>query len=168
MQNGLNKHHPSPITFHIPLKTKIFLGGTPLFYFEKGIPASKVPRSESERQALVTVSGALARGAETEGALVVIKGKLTKGLYFLQGSTIIGEAAISSSTSDSDLTRLWHMRLGHMSGMTILSRLLGGQKTGKLSFCEHCVYGKHCRVKFSTAVHRTKGTVDYIHSDLCL
>lgn len=48
----------------------------------------------------------------------------------------------------------------------IKGALLCGQKTGKLSFCEHCVYGKECRVKFSTAVHRTKGTVDYIHSDL--
>lgn len=36
----------------------------------------------------------------------------------------------------------------------------------KLDFCEHCVYGKQGRVKFSTAVHTTKGTVDYIHSDL--
>ena len=53
-------------------------------------------------------------------------------------------------------------------GLTELSKrgLLCGQKTGKLDFCEHCVYGKECRVKFSTAVHRTKGTVDYIHSDL--
>lgn len=41
MQNGFHNHHPSPITFHIPLQTFRFLGGTPLFYFEKGIPASK-------------------------------------------------------------------------------------------------------------------------------
>uniref|UniRef100_A0A5B6YZI2 GAG-pre-integrase domain-containing protein n=1 Tax=Davidia involucrata TaxID=16924 RepID=A0A5B6YZI2_DAVIN len=62
------------------------------------------------------------------------------------------------------------MRLGHMSerGMTELSKqgLLDGYKTGKLNFCEHCVFGKQCRVKFSMAVHMTNGTLDYIHSDL--
>ena len=53
-------------------------------------------------------------------------------------------------------------------GLTILSKrgLLDGQKTGELDFCEHCVFGKQCRVKFSAGVHRTKGTLDYIHLDL--
>ncbi|KAK3021134.1 hypothetical protein RJ639_045907 [Escallonia herrerae] len=59
---------------------------------------------------------------------------------------------------------------GHMSerGMDMLSKqgLLGSKKTEKLDFCEHCVFGKQCRVKFSRTVHTTKGTVDYIHSDL--
>jgi len=51
--------------------------------------------------------------------------------------------------------------------MTILSkRGLLGNKVGKLDFCEHCVYGKQTRVKFSAAIHKTKGIVDYIHSDL--
>ena len=62
------------------------------------------------------------------------------------------------------------MRLGHMSvrGMTVLSKrdLLCGQHTGSLEFYEHCVYGKQHRVKFSTAVHSTKSTIDYIHSDV--
>lgn len=44
--------------------------------------------------------------------------------------------------------------------------MLGGHKIGKLDFCEHCVYGKQCRVRFTTAIHRTKGTLDYINSDL--
>jgi hypothetical protein len=106
-----------------------------------------------------------------KGSLVVMKGNKVDGLYLLQGSVIIGSAAVSSSNdSDSDTTRLWHMRLGHVSerGMTILSKrgLLCDQKTGSLDFCEHCVFGKQCRVKFSTGIHRTSGTVDYIHSDL--
>ena len=62
------------------------------------------------------------------------------------------------------------MLLGHTSeiGMSILSKhgLLGDDKIGKLDFCEHYIYGKQTRVKFSTAIHRTKGTVDYIHFDL--
>ncbi|KAK2994054.1 hypothetical protein RJ640_010683 [Escallonia rubra] len=78
-------------------------------------------------------------------------------------STVTGAAtAAAASSSDiySDTTKLWHMHLGHMSerGMDVLSKqgLLGSKKTGKLDFCEHCVFGKQCRVKFSQAVHTTK------------
>uniref|UniRef100_A0A2N9JAK8 Uncharacterized protein n=1 Tax=Fagus sylvatica TaxID=28930 RepID=A0A2N9JAK8_FAGSY len=104
-----------------------------------------------------------------KGALIVINGILVNDLYLLQGSTIVGVAAVSSADLDSN-THLWHMHLAHMSeaDMYILSKqgLLNGQKIGKLDFCEHCVFGKQCRVKFSIAQHRTKGTVDYIHLDL--
>ena len=107
----------------------------------------------------------------TKGSLVVMKGLKQHSLYVLQGSTVTGIAGMASSSEcDSETTKLWHMRLGHMSerGMAELSKhgLLKGMKTGKLDFCEHCVFGKQKRVKFSTAIHRTKGTLDYIHSDL--
>jgi hypothetical protein len=59
---------------------------------------------------------------------------------------------------------------GHMSerGMIILSKrgLLCNKKTGSLDFCEHYVFWKQCRVKFSTGIHKISGTLDYIHSDL--
>ena len=46
------------------------------------------------------------------------------------------------------------MQLGHMNeaSMSILSKqgLLPGQKIGKLDFCEHCIFGKQCTVKFNT------------------
>ncbi|KAK3039652.1 hypothetical protein RJ639_027243 [Escallonia herrerae] len=89
----------------------------------------------------------------------------------LRGSTVRGTAATTTSSDiDSDTTKLWHMRLGHMSerGMDMQSKqgLLGSKKIWKLDSCEHCVFGKQCRVKFSRVVHTTKGTVDYIHSDL--
>ena len=53
-------------------------------------------------------------------------------------------------------------------GLTILSKrcLLCGQCTSSLEFCEHCVFGKQKRLSFSTAIHRTKEMLDYIHSDL--
>ena len=35
-----------------------------------------------------------------------------------------------------------------------------------MKFCETCVYRKSCRVKFGTGILRTKGTLNYIHSDL--
>ncbi len=51
--------------------------------------------------------------------------------------------------------------------MQILSKndLLGGHKVKDFSFCEHCIFGKLHRKKFPKAIHRTKGTLDYIHSD---
>lgn len=35
-----------------------------------------------------------------------------------------------------------------------------------LEFCEQCVYGKATKVKFGTGLHKTRSTLDYIHSDL--
>ena len=45
--------------------------------------------------------------------------------------------------------------------------MLSKQKIGKLDFCEHCVFDKQHKVSFGTGVHRTKDTLDYIHSDVC-
>ena len=36
----------------------------------------------------------------------------------------------------------------------------------KLSFYEHCMFGKHKRVKFNASVHTNKCTLDYVHADL--
>ena len=62
------------------------------------------------------------------------------------------------------------MRLAHMSenGMTELSRrwLFDGQSTSKLKFWEHWIFGKQKRVKFTKGFYNSKGTLDYIHSDL--
>jgi transposase InsO family protein len=92
-------------------------------------------------------------------------------LYLLRGTTIVGNAAtISKSLPNSDATKLWHMRLGHMSelGLAELSKrgLLDGHNISKLQICEHCVFGKYKRVKFNTSTHTTKGILDYVHSDL--
>ncbi|KAG8496686.1 hypothetical protein CXB51_007936 [Gossypium anomalum] len=108
----------------------------------------------------------------SKGSLVVMKGqRKTAKLYVLQGSTVTGDTAVaSSSLSDDDITKLWHMRLGHMSenGMVELSKrgLLDGQGICKLNFCEHCVFGKQKRVRFTRGIYNTKETLEYIHSDL--
>ena len=92
-------------------------------------------------------------------------------MYILQGTTLSASVAIASSeVHKDDMTKLWHMRLGHMSerGMQILAKsdlLCGHKVVMDLGFCEHCVFGKLHRTKFSKAIHRTKGTLDYIHSD---
>ena len=52
-----------------------------------------------------------------KGALVVLKGHKTyANLYFMENSTILGDFAVASSTpSVTDITKIWHMRLGHIS-----------------------------------------------------
>ena len=108
----------------------------------------------------------------SKGSLIVMKGDLkSANLYRLRGTTIICDAAvISNSLSNFDATNLWHMHLGHMSelGLSVLSKrgLLDGYSIIKLDFCEHCVFGKHKKVKFNTSTHTSKGILDYVHSDL--
>jgi len=109
----------------------------------------------------------------TRGSLIVMKGDLssTNGLYYLRGSTVSGNATpVISKNSDCDAANLWHMHLGHMSelGLAELNKrgLLKGYETGKLKFCEHCIFGKHKRVKFNNSTHTTEGILDYVHSDL--
>uniref|UniRef100_A0A803QPE3 GAG-pre-integrase domain-containing protein n=1 Tax=Cannabis sativa TaxID=3483 RepID=A0A803QPE3_CANSA len=64
------------------------------------------------------------------------------------------------SIDDGDLTKLWHLRLGHVSekGIAEIKKqgILKGKITGKLGFCEECVYGKSCRQKFTPGRHNTK------------
>ncbi|CAN1285750.1 Retrovirus-related Pol polyprotein from transposon TNT 1-94, partial [Linum perenne] len=99
----------------------------------------------------------------TQGALVVMKGTRRANLYFLKRSTKFGEAAVANS-------KMWHMRLGHTVKKPLQTLVnpgvLKGAKSGKIEFCEHCVYGKHRRVKFGTAIHRTNGVLDYVHTDV--
>ncbi|KAG8488981.1 hypothetical protein CXB51_017075 [Gossypium anomalum] len=80
-----------------------------------------------------------------------------------KGFTVTNDAAVaSSSLSDNDITKLWHMCQCHMSenGMAELSKrgLLNGQGNYKLKFCEHCIFGKQKRVRFTRGIHNTKGT----------
>ena len=44
--------------------------------------------------------------------------------------------------------------------------LLKDAKTCKLEFCEHCVLRKKIKVKFNTAIYRSKGIRDYVHTDV--
>lgn len=46
-------------------------------------------------------------------SLVLMKGNKHGNLYILMGKTVTGSVAVG--TSSSDCTRIWHMRLGHMT-----------------------------------------------------
>jgi transposase InsO family protein len=106
----------------------------------------------------------------SKGAMVVMTGqKISSNVYKLLGNTILGGVAAVAESEDDD-TLLWHMRLRHMSerGMRELHKknLLTGIKWCKLDFCKYCIMGKQCRVRFKTATHKTKGILDYVHSDI--
>ena len=52
-------------------------------------------------------------------------------------------------------------------GLLELSKkgLLDNQATCSIEFYEYCSLGKQ-RINFDAAIHRTKSTLDYFHSDL--
>jgi hypothetical protein len=68
-------------------------------------------------------------------------------------------------------TVLWHHRLGHMSekGMSILYKrnLFPDLKQIDLDFYEHCVYGKHKRVKFlRVGKEKTSERLGLVHTNV--
>ena len=79
---------------------------------------------------------------------VIMKGSRRNWLYVLNGLVIL---PVVNSVS-SDKTRLWHMRLAHMSekGLKELSKqgLLGTDQISSLQFCEKCVFSKATRQRF--------------------
>ncbi|KAL4304503.1 hypothetical protein GQ457_10G014750 [Hibiscus cannabinus] len=118
-----------------------------------------IPKADEDRETIKIV----------KGALVVMKGKITVGnIYKLSGSTVVGGA--NSVESCDDDTKVWHMRLGHLSesGMVALHKrnLLHSVKSDKLDFCKFCVLGKQTKVSFMTGKHKTEGILDYVHSDV--
>ncbi|KAH9803501.1 hypothetical protein KPL71_001790 [Citrus sinensis] len=102
------------------------------------------------------------------GSMVIMKGNKNNGLYVLNGQTVIGEASVTESGEDK--SKLWHLRLGHMSekGLKELEKkgVFGKDQLNSLGFCEDCILGKASRIKFESAVHTTKEKLGYIHSDL--
>ena len=105
------------------------------------------------------------------GALVMMKGIRRNNMYLYHCSTTMGTASIVSEADKvADMSRLWHMRLGHAREKSLkalaMQGLLKGAKTFKLECCEQCVMGKKKRVKFGTAIHNTEGILDYIHKDV--
>ncbi|KAL0332845.1 UNVERIFIED_CONTAM: Retrovirus-related Pol polyprotein from transposon TNT 1-94 [Sesamum calycinum] len=94
-----------------------------------------IPKADEDREAIRIV----------KGALTIMKGKITAGnIYKLLGNTVVG--GVHSVDSCDDNTKLWHMRLGHLSecGMPELHKrnLLHGVKSFKLDF--YSQFSKFC------------------------
>ena len=98
-----------------------------------------------------------------------MKGELKNGFHTLIGTSITSLVA-TVVNKENERAKLWHLRLGHVSerGLNKLSKqgLLRNDKLGTLEFCENCIFGKSNRVKFGNTIHKTKGILDYIQSDL--
>lgn len=105
----------------------------------------------------------------TKEGSVVMEGEKKIRLYVLIGSSIPANAVMTVE-SDVDKTKIWHIRLGHMSVKELQElekqRLLGGDKISSLEFCENYVFRKAHRAKFPKGVHRSKCVLEYVHSDL--
>ncbi|PKU72470.1 Retrovirus-related Pol polyprotein from transposon TNT 1-94 [Dendrobium catenatum] len=105
----------------------------------------------------------------SKGAMVIMKGVLVNNLYVLEGHTM-KKSATNITSVPVDSTKLWHLRLGHVSqkGLEELSKqgLLRGDTVHNLEFYEECIYGRTTRVRFTPATHSSKGILDYVHSDL--
>ncbi|KAH9782190.1 Integrase catalytic domain-containing protein [Citrus sinensis] len=103
------------------------------------------------------------------GSTLIMKGKRKNEVYVLDGEVVTGESSVSVK-ANTDITRLWHLRLGHISlkGLKELEKqgVLGADKIEELDFCEGCVLGKSTRASFKKSVHKTKSILDYVHSDL--
>ncbi|KAL8140268.1 hypothetical protein V2J09_006289 [Rumex salicifolius] len=127
------------------------------------------------RKNLISLGVLESKGCKLIGeneVLKVVNGSLMV-MSHLVGSIAIGYVAVGivgSKRNPIEYTRLWHMRLGHMSekGLNLLGKkdLLKYMKKPCMEFCEHCLYGKAHRVLFSTINHKSRGIIDYVHTDV--
>ena len=62
------------------------------------------------------------------------------------------------------------MQLGHMGEGEMMEfhkkKLLKDVKRCKFDFYKNCVLGKQNKVQFKIATHMTKGTLDYVHTNV--
>ena len=105
----------------------------------------------------------------SKSVMVIMKGVLSNDLYTLIGKIVMGTTTLVIDL-EYEITKLWHLRLEHVSerGLYELGKqgLLSGDEISKLDFCENCVYGKASRVKFNASKHTTQAILDYVHLDL--
>ncbi|KAC9553688.1 hypothetical protein E3N88_45637 [Mikania micrantha] len=103
----------------------------------------------------------------TRGSLIVARGKRDSKLYTTHPK--ISKDSVHSLVN-TDMTELWHKRLGHMSkkGMSLLLKrnALSGVRNVHLKKCFHCLEGKQNRVTFkSHSPSRKERILDLVHFD---
>lgn len=83
-------------------------------------------------------------------SLVYFKSILKNGLYYLNATIEKNVVLVSHQEKNVNLL---HRNLGHISerGLKELSnrKIIGDSKPNKLSFCDHCIFGKMKKVKFT-------------------
>ena len=119
---------------------------------------------ETQRYKFTCMDGAL---KVTKGFMTVLKAEYRVNLYKVIRSVTIDDAFVSTK---KDTTRLWHMRLGHMSerGLRALHNkgVLPDIKHYKLNLCKFCIMRRQSRLTFTISVHKTKGLLDLVHTDM--
>nr|GEU78296.1 retrovirus-related Pol polyprotein from transposon TNT 1-94 [Tanacetum cinerariifolium] len=103
-----------------------------------------------------------------KGDLVLMKAIQSGGLYVLQGTVVYGTTGVATSKASLDDSKLWHYRLGHMGekGMKNLSRKVLLKFHATWSFVNIVCLANRKKESFSPGIHRMRGALDYIHSDL--
>jgi hypothetical protein len=90
-------------------------------------------------------------------------------LCILEGSTIIAHESVAS-VDTLNITKLWYLRLGHVSERSIVELakqgLLGSEKLNKLEFYDNCTLVKQHKVNFGVGMHNSSRPFEYVHSDL--
>ena len=98
--------------------------------------------------------------------------RLVNGLHLLDhDKQVYNINTKKAKKDDSDLTYLWHCRLGHIN----LKRLERLQKEGILEpfdledygKCESCLLGKMTKQPFSKVGERESDLLGLIHTDVC-
>lgn len=105
-----------------------------------------------------------------KGSKIVLTGKKINGLYVLKYVKPPDLALISFTKDSDDELELWHKRLSHISEKRLEELMNQGlipqKEMKRMNFCEHCVYGKSKKLKFTKGSHTTTKILDYVHGDL--
>nr|GEU76321.1 retrovirus-related Pol polyprotein from transposon TNT 1-94 [Tanacetum cinerariifolium] len=79
-------------------------------------------------------------------------------------------AVVIDGDRNSEVVKLWHMRLGHAGeeSLNLLMKqgLLKGLSSCKLDLCENCISEKMTMVKFRTSIHKTQDNGKEYKNDL--
>jgi hypothetical protein len=118
-----------------------------------------------------------------QGSMVLMRAFRCGTLYKLLGNTYTNgcnnyfvlektNKEYKTNTIPRKKTMLWHQRLGHIreKGLQTLNDkgMVEGMSNCTLDFdfCEHCIYGKHNRVRFPSGATRAKWILELIHNDM--
>jgi hypothetical protein len=118
-----------------------------------------------------------------QGAMMLLRGVWCGTMYKLLGSTYTNGCNSSiileqtnkeekTNTVPEKKTMLWHQRLGHIGEKDLRTLHSKGMVEGMsncsldFDFCEHCMYGKHNRVRLPFGAIGAKGILELIHSDV--